>query len=442
MEEGNCASAAAIMKTIFRIWLPKWCVLGLVTGALCSEAGISSAHADGRDLARAALLAKANQQCTAAVGLFDEALRQGGLAGKEQSFLIYSRGACYEKLGVPQRALSDLNAAIALLPDFESAYVYRGLVWGELRDFDRAIADFQQADRLKPGDPLVFNNLGNAFAAKDDPVQAIANYNRAIELRRDYAQAYYNRASVYSALRDDTRALADYNEAIRFQPTFIDAYTNRGALRMARGEVPQALADFDAALNLNPQDLTAMINRANAYSAANRSRDALEDFSHVITIDRGNAAAYLGRGRTALLSSGRSDQRTIDDFLTAHRLQPTSAYTVLWLHIARTHRGEDDAEEFKENSEKVKRDAWPGLLLDLFDGNASQEQVWKAAKSGSMQEQNERTCEVSFFMGEKAVQYKSKAEARNLLTKAANECPSAEAGFYVAAKIELNLLDQ
>jgi lipoprotein NlpI len=442
LEEANGASVAAIMRTITRVWLSKWCVLGLVAAALCSEAGISSAHADGRDLARAALLAKASEQCAAAVGLFDEALRQGDFAGKEQGFLIYNRGVCYEKLGVRQRALSDLNAAIALLPDFENAYIYRGLVWGELRDFDRAIADFQQADRLKPGDPLVFNNLGNAFAAKDDPVQAIANYNRAIELRGDYAQAYYNRASVYRALRDDTRALADYNEAIRFQPTFIDAYTNRGVLRMARGEVPQALADFDAALNLNPQDLTALTNRANAYLVANRSRDALEDFSYVITIDRGNAAAYLGRGRTALLSDGSSNQRTIDDFLTAHRLQPTSAYTVLWLHIARLHRGEDDAKEFKDNSEKVKRDTWPGRLLDLFNGNASQEQVWKAAKSGSMREQNERTCEVNFFIGEKAVQNKSKAEARSSLMTAVNECPSDEAGYYVAAKIELNLLDQ
>jgi lipoprotein NlpI len=429
------------MGMSFRVWLTEWFIFGLAAAGLTSEAVILPARADAADFARAALLAKARQQCAAAVGLFDEALRQEGLPIKEQGFLIYSRGACYENLGIPQKALGDLNSAIALLPDFANAYNYRGIVWGELREYDRAIADFQQADRLKPGDPLVFNNLGNAFAAEDDLARAITNYSHAIELRGDYAQAYYNRASAYISLHDDARALVDYNEAIRLQPTFSDAYANRGALWLARGEVQHALADFDATLRLNPQNVMALMNRASAYLVADRPRDALEDFSHVVTVGPGNAAAYLGRGRAALFSGGSSDRQTIDDFLMAYRLQPTNVYTVIWLHIARTRRGEDDTREFKENSEKIKRDTWPGLLLDLYDGSASQEQLWKTAKSGPMQERSRRICEVSFFMGEDAAHHQSKAEARRLLTAAANECQPDEPD-YVAAKIALSRLDQ
>lgn len=402
------------------------------------ELMITAAHADGRQIAQAALLAKARQQCNVAISLFDQALHQGGFSPKDEGLLIYSRGVCFENLGVLKRALADLNSAIALVPDFANAYIYRGTVWGELHEYDRAIADLEQANRLKPNDPLIFNNFGNAYAGKGEAATAIVNYNRAIGIRSDYAQAYYNRASAYEALHDQSQALADYDEAIRLEPTYSDAYGNRGALKLTRGEIQQGIADFDSAVHLNPRDLRTLMNRANAYLIANRLSDAEKDFSHVIQIDPGNAGAYLGRGRAVLFSDSKS--QSIEDFRTAHRLLPTSAYTVLWLHIARTHRGEDDAKDFAENSEKVRRDIWPGALLDLYDGVSAQEQVRKTANAGSVQERNERLCDVDFYLGEYAAHHRPRPEARKLLLTAANECKPHELG-YAAAKIELSLLD-
>ena len=415
------------------------CLGVLLAVGLSCELTISTARADAREIAQAALLAKARQQCNLAIGLFDQALYQGGFSPQDEGLLIYSRGVCFENLGVLKRALADLNSAIALAPDFANAYVYRGTVWGELHEYDRAIADLEQANRLKPNDPLVFNNLGNAYAGKGEAAKAIENYNRAIEIRRNYAQAYYNRASVYETMHDQSQALADYDEAIRLEPNYADAYGNRGALKLAQGEIQQGIADFDSAVRLNSRDLRALMNRANAYLIANRLSDAANDFSHIIEIDPGNAGAYLGRGRAVLFSGGKS--LNIEDFLTAHRLLPTSAYTVIWLHIARTHRGDDDAKEFAENSEKVRKDIWPGALLDLYDGVSAQEQVRKTATAGSTQEQNERLCDVDFYLGEHAAHHRPGPEARKLLLTAASECKPHELG-YVAAKLELSLLDR
>ncbi len=414
------------------------CIGILFAFELVSELMISVAHADGREIAQAALLAKARQQCNLAIGLFDQALHQGGFSPNDEGLLIYSRGVCFESLGVLKRALADLNSAIALVPDFANAYIYRGTVWGELHEYDRAIADLERANRLKPNDPLVFNNLGNAYAGKGEAAKAVENYNRAIEIRGDYAQAYYNRASAYEALHNQPQALADYDEAIKLEPAYSDAYGNRGALKLAQGEIQQGIADFDAAVRLNPRDTRTLMNRANAYLIANRLSDAERDFSRIIEMDPGNAGAYLGRGRAVLFSDSKS--QNIDDFLTAHRLLPTSAYTVLWLHIARTHRGEDDTREFAENSEKVKKDVWPGALLDLYDGVSAQEQVRKTANVGSAQERNERLCDVDFYLGEYAAHHRPRPEARKLLLTAATECRPHELG-YVAAKLELSLLD-
>jgi tetratricopeptide (TPR) repeat protein len=428
---------AAIMRKSFL--LTQVCLGVLTAVGLWCDLTIAPARAGGVDVARAALLAKAGQQCAAAIGLFDEALRQGGFSAGDEGLLIYSRGVCYENLGVKQKALSDLNSAVALLPNFADAYAYRGIVWGELREFDRAIADFEQAKRFKPSDPLLFNNLGNAYAAKEQPAQAIANYTRAIELRRDYAEAFYNRAAVYLATHDDTKALADYDEAIRLEPSLSDAYSNRGVLKLSRDEVEPAISDFDVAIRLNRRDAQAWLNRAHANLLANRLSDATDDFSHVIEIDQGNAAAYLGRGRVALFS-GESGGG-IEDFLTAHRLLPTSAFTVLWLHIARTHRGEDDEREFIENSERVAQDVWPGILLRLFEGKASPEDVRRVANAGPPRDKSGQTCEVEFYIGEYAAHHRPPHEARELLLNAVNQCQPQTMGF-VAAKAELGLLGQ
>jgi len=205
------------------------CGLALIICALTWTG--SEANEDALDLARAALSAKDRHQWASAIGLFDEALHQGGFSPKEEGLLVYSRGVCYENLGVPQKALADLSSAIALLPDFPSAYNYRGIVWGELNEYDRAIADFEQSKRLDPANPLVFNNLGNAFSAKGDLDGALANYGQAIKLRPDYARAFYNRASVYAERHDSEHAVADYDQAIRLVPGFSDAYKNLGVLK-------------------------------------------------------------------------------------------------------------------------------------------------------------------------------------------------------------------
>lgn len=413
------------------------CIFVLFAAEIFCKLTILPASADATDVARAALLAKARQQCAAAVGLFDRALQEGEFSLKEKGMLIYSRGACYENLGIPQKALADFNSAIALLPDFANAFNYRGIVWGELHEYDRAIADFEQAARLLPSDFLVFNNLGNAFTAKGEFARAIENYSRAVELRPEYAQAYYNRAAAYLSLDDQIHALADYDEAIRLQPTYGIAYSNRGSLNLIRGEVELAISDFDAAVRLNQRDVRALMNRAHAFLVADRQGDALTDFSRVIEIDPGNAAAYLGRGRAALFSNG--EPQSIDDLLTAHRLLPTNAYTVLWLHIARTHRGESDDKEFKENAQKVKRDSWPGTLLNLYDEGSSQEDLRRMAAAGSTQERNQRLCEVAFYTAEYAAHHQSKNEAQELLRNAKSKCKKHELG-NVAAKAELSLL--
>src|SRR6185312_13410079 len=235
----------------------------------------------------------------------------------------------------------------------------------------------------------------------------------------------------FFAIRDDARALADYDEAIRLKPVYDRAFVGRGALKLTGGETENAIADLDEAVRLNPRNVAALMNRATAHLVAYQPRNAFDDFSRAIAIESRNADAYLGRGRAALFAGLPG---SIDDFATAHWLQPTSVYAVLWLHIARVHRGEDDAPEFRDNSKFINRDKWPGILLNLYDGSASEDQVRKFALDGASEGQSKRECEVDFYIGEYATHNRSKDVAHKWLLNATNEC-RPPATVSIAAKV-------
>jgi tetratricopeptide (TPR) repeat protein len=55
------------------------------------------------------------------------------------------------QLGRDEPALTDLDAALRLNPNFADAYQNRGVVKNVLKLFPKALADFNQALRLNPG---------------------------------------------------------------------------------------------------------------------------------------------------------------------------------------------------------------------------------------------------------------------------------------------------
>ena len=78
----------------------------------------------------------------------------------------------------PERALSDLNRALALDPKLTDAWVHRGVVWCAKRDFTRAIVDFDEALRLNPRLADVYVNRGVAWLIQGNLKEAEADFAR------------------------------------------------------------------------------------------------------------------------------------------------------------------------------------------------------------------------------------------------------------------------
>jgi lipoprotein NlpI len=397
----------------------------------------SSTFADAVDLARAGFAAKESGYYARAIQFFDEALLTGNFDKEKRGFLLYSRGVSYEGLSIRDKALVDLDAAIALIPDFPNSYIYRGLIWVYERHYDRAIEDFSRARSLSPNNPLIYNNLAGAYEKKGDLERAIDTYNHALRLNPNYAEAYYNRAAAFLAKGNQDRALSDYDQAIWLRPNFADAFGNRGALRLIRGEFEQAISDFSTAIKLQPRDATFWSNRANAQLSVGDYEKALGDFEQALQLDPGSAAMYLGRGRAKLFAGDHN--ASAEDFRTAVRIRPANPYPVIWLHIARVHGGIVDKVELTENAAKVHRGAWPSQMLDYYLGKMSPDQIRQAAQLGPPGELAKRSCEAEFFLAESIVHTAEKSQAKKWLQTVSETCKPYDV-VYGAALAELKHL--
>lgn len=387
-----------------------------------------------QDLAREGFRAKDRRHYPLAIRLFSESLGQGQFSPEQRGFVLYGRGVSYEALGLRDLALVDLDAVIALLPDFPNSYVYRALIWSDRREFDKARDDLLQALRLNPKSALIYNNLGSVYERKGEVDLAIENYGAAIRIDPKYAQASYNRAHAYIVKQDYPAAIADYDRAIDLQNDFADAYSNRGGVYLMLGEAERAINDFNEAIRLRDNDPIFRSNRASAYFILGRYHDAIADFDRAQKIDPGSPVIYLGRGRARLYSNDIA--AAIEDLQVAVRLRPTNANPVIWLHIARVHQGKANPEELHRNAARVDRTQWPGQVLEFYLGNLEADRLRERAERDAAVDTIRRLCEADFYIGEFLAHNGKDAEARQILETVAARCRPVDI-ISAAANAEL-----
>src|SRR5262249_20618886 len=107
-------------------------------------------------------------------------------------------------------AISALQEAIRLKPDFADAYNTLGSALFKAQQFDQAIAVYKKTLALTPTDAETHNNLGLAyFKAKRYP-DAVTSFQTAIRLKQAYTEAHLNLAITYVALGDKQAVVDEY----------------------------------------------------------------------------------------------------------------------------------------------------------------------------------------------------------------------------------------
>ena len=152
------------------------------------------------------------------------------------------RARTYMLEGDNERALRDVEKAIALDPNDARALTMRGTIRFIQGDNAGALSDLTKSVSLQSDDPVAWNSLGAVHLTVGDRETAQADFTRAIERNPGYAEAYLNRALARGAA-SPVNAIEDFDAAIRFQPGNAKAYLWRSGARMQLGDRAGALQD-------------------------------------------------------------------------------------------------------------------------------------------------------------------------------------------------------
>lgn len=136
----------------------------------------------------------------------------------------YERYAARARVEAGRRLLEDqrlddavaaFDEAIAMAPDNEQAYYYRGLAHMRQNASDRALDDFQEALARAPDHAGALERAGMVYAQRGQYEQAIAKLQQLVNQRPDYGRGYHLLAENLRSLGKVERAESGAAKACR-----------------------------------------------------------------------------------------------------------------------------------------------------------------------------------------------------------------------------------
>jgi serine/threonine protein kinase/tetratricopeptide (TPR) repeat protein len=261
-------------------------------------------------------------------------------------------GNLYVQLGKDTHQTSYLDEAehcysvgIGLRRDNYWAYLNRGLLYLDLKNYQRARDDFDKVIALRPDLAMAYLNRGLARLGLDDARGAVDDLTRALDFADAPTQALFIRARALAKLGDREGAGRDRAEGLRRVPNDEVSWIPRGWAKLP-GDPPGALADFDAALALNPRSRPALQNKANVLAEnLGRPEDAIRVLGTALEHHPGSVNALAGRG--VLLARLGRREAALRDAQAALTLGDTALtlYQVAGLYALTSRENPEDYRE-------------------------------------------------------------------------------------------------
>ncbi len=233
--------------------------------------------------------------------------------------------------------LENYTLSINNKPDFADAYINRGLVKNELKDYEGSLEDYNKAISLDPKCSLAYNNRGFTKYLKQDYKGALDDYNKAILLNPKLKIAIDNKAKLLSevCLKDD----------VEFSAKF---YLSLGIQEINSGKILEGIKNIDESLKYNKNSDIAYFYKGIAYHNLNNSDIAYECYTKAIELNKNLTDAYFNRGQILFKDNPK---QALDDFVKAVVLDPK--FVDAYYSIAAIQKSLGHYEEAVKNLDKI-----------------------------------------------------------------------------------------
>jgi tetratricopeptide (TPR) repeat protein len=233
--------------------------------------------------------------------------------------------------GRERDALVAVEAALRLVPDFDAAYVNRGVAMRRLGRPDEAIAAFQRALHLSPGSPDTHVLLGEVLVDEGRLQEALPHLAAAVEVLPRDAVVRFRYGCLLDDLGHAAEAARQLEESVRLDPKAWEALNNLGLVQFRMGNRNAALATFRRAAALNPESPSVLQNLGSALFSLGRIAEATGSLERAVALQPDCPEALDGLG-LALEAQGRASEAA-DRYRQALRVRPGD--TNARLHLTR-----------------------------------------------------------------------------------------------------------
>jgi len=165
----------------------------------------------------------------------------------------YNLAVSYVALHQLNQATKELQAALAISPNYAGAEDLFGTVCFQERDLDQAQSHFRHVLTVDPNDFYAHYNLGALAAVQKQWDQAEDHLQAALKADPHDPDAHNTLGSVYLERGDLAQASTEFGEAIRLNPKSASAHYNLGLLLERQSKQSEATQEFRRALASDPQ---------------------------------------------------------------------------------------------------------------------------------------------------------------------------------------------
>ncbi len=180
------------------------------------------------------------------------------------------------------------------------------------KKFSKALSFINEAIKINPNFAETYNVQGNTLNELKQLNQAVISYDKAIKINPNFSNAYYNKGLVLHELKNTNLAIENYKEAIKINPNFFQAYNNMGFAFHQLKRFDESLKSYEKAFAINPNSnflLGKIIHSKNFLCEWKSHKENLKNLTNQL---ENNKASCLPFATLSLFDSPRLQKKAAE----------------------------------------------------------------------------------------------------------------------------------
>lgn len=224
-----------------------------------------------------------------------------------EAYGLFLRGKENARRMYLAEAVADLEKAVAIDPEFATAYLYLGGVYatlGRVKDAKEAFKKAKQFASKTTEKERLLIEANYAAGIENDIAKFVSSIEELIKKYPKEKSAYHQLGAYFKVMGDNPKALEMLQKALALDPEFGEAHNLIGYVYVSLKDYGQAIAHLEKYAALNPKDPNPFDSLGDAYFAMGRVDEALASYAKTTAL---RADFYMTYPKIAYLYALKED---------------------------------------------------------------------------------------------------------------------------------------